>query len=858
MIRAGYSYTLCLEVVGEKNYTCTIIRSDGTSVTLTEASANNITTDKYFGLCAWGGAVTGKLTNVKCYDNKGNDYGVWGNEEYGVIVPGNEIEEPTYTEYEVIINNAAVLSVFNNEEVAFTEGDKYYMSYTVETLSTTNTGTTFRSGIQTATADGKTGQYPYTTGVLQYYDKTSISGSMVEPGYSYTICVEVTANGNKYTVTRSDEMNVTSFTSVVTSTSDQRYFGLCVYPGNISGKLTNVKCYDGKGNDLGVWGNPAYGATIPGDETEEPTYTEYEVEMDYSAKVFVTNNTAVDFAIGDKYYLTYTVESLSTAASTLRTGVSTTTDRSAEYPYLSGVFRFIDKTSANQAETIAEVGSTYTICIEVTASGRNYTVSKDGGQTVTLGNPVGTNTAGTTHFGLWLSSEISGKLVNVKCYDAEGNDLGVWGNESYGVTVYEEGNAPDVEETVETIEGLGLTKVELEKDFDLPDGVYEASVDTKNNLTPCLTTGYNYAGSSLSGKYLDVNIKMEGDFTTTNYTYANAGQRPGSLGGFNYAGIGGSNWNAAGGLRVQIANGVLKIYDPTTPADCMNITSTKANIDLAAEQFNLKLGTIVDDLNDDGKGDLQVYVWINDLYCGTYEYKHMYNSAGSTEIGNYCGIYLVVGGQKLEITTPGKKDVKQEEIDKNFRVITFANFKLADGTYTYNENGKPILEVGKCAISLNRTVFTGDVVFSSVLGGDMRYGGAKKDGHGLRFWSSGGNLYMTDATGHTDTYTFLSAVAGVKLADNQFNLKISTEFVDSDGDGRDDDVKLGVWFNDKLYRNNYIFLQDYRQYLGKYAFAYSSKDGSYMTIKSVAGVDTGVDYTIFGFNDDWRKEFGLE
>ena len=147
-------------------------------------------------------------------------------------------------EYEVIISNSEVLSVLNAQEVAFKEGDKYYMSYTVETLSTTNTGTTFRSGIQTATAAGKREKSPYTTGVLQYYDKTSISESMVEPGYSYTICVEVTANGNTYSMVKSDGTSVSSFKGVVANTAEQKYFGLCVYPGNISGKLTNVKCYD--------------------------------------------------------------------------------------------------------------------------------------------------------------------------------------------------------------------------------------------------------------------------------------------------------------------------------------------------------------------------------------------------------------------------------------------------------------------------------------------------------------------------------------------------------------------------------------------------------------------------------------
>ena len=149
---------------------------------------------------------------------------------FGMSVQATEnatVDIPEYSdvdEYEVIISNSEVLSVLNAQEVSFQEGDKYYLSYTVETFSTTNTGTTFRSGIQTATAAGKREKSPYTTGVLNYYDMSSISGSMVEPGYTYTICINVAADKNEYIVSKSDGTSVTTFKSVVASTTNQKYF----------------------------------------------------------------------------------------------------------------------------------------------------------------------------------------------------------------------------------------------------------------------------------------------------------------------------------------------------------------------------------------------------------------------------------------------------------------------------------------------------------------------------------------------------------------------------------------------------------------------------------------------------------
>ena len=40
-------------------------------------------------------------------------------------------------------------------------------------------------------------------------------------------------------------------------------------------------------------------------------------------------------------------------------------------------------------------------------------------------------------------------------------------------------------------------------------------------------------------------------------------------------------------------------------------------------------------------------------------------------------------------------------------------------------------------------------------------------------------------------------------------MKVSIQYVDNDGDGTKNDVKVGMWFNDKLYENKYIYLKDY-------------------------------------------------
>lgn len=60
-----------------------------------------------------------------------------------------------------------------------------------------------------------------------------------------------------------------------------------------------------------------------------------------------------------------------------------------------------------------------------------------------------------------------------------------------------------------------------------------------------------------------------------------------------------------------------------------------------------------------------------------------------------------------------------------------------------------------------------------------------------------------------DPIYFYSDVAGVPLVGQEIDLKISIQYVDNDGDGIENDVKVGMWFNDKLYNNEYIYLKDF-------------------------------------------------
>ena len=148
--------------------------------------------------------------------------------------------------------------------------------------------------------------------------------------------------------------------------------------------------------------------------------------------------------------------------------------------------------------------------------------------------------------------------------------------------------------------------------------------------------------------------------------------------------------------------------------------------------------------------------------------------------------------------------------------------------------------------------------FSNTKGGDFRYAGKENEWCGIWFYNlADGKLYMRGVKGDTGTYVFNSVVAGVELTDNEYNMKLSTEFVDSDNDGVKDDVKLGVWFNDVLYDNEYIYLENYVQHFGNYAAVYVDKGEGSIRVKSDTSVEKGVDFSLFGCTKNWSKEIGL-
>ena len=259
--------------------------------------------------------------------------------------------------------------------------------------------------------------------------------------------------------------------------------------------------------------------------------------------------------------------------------------------------------------------------------------------------------------------------------------------------------------------------------------------------------------------------------------------------------------------------------------DTYTLTPDVAGAQLVDKTFNLQLSYQVD--ND----ALKLGVWVNGKL---YDNKYIYVSENYTDyFTGRLAVYPESEGASLKLISE-----KTEVLNKYLEKISFADFGISDGSYSGEDN----MKVGYYIGDYDGKVFSGDVTFSENrtdiwIGGvdDAWYGmgflsGYEGDTTTLRFWADGREWILTPE------------IAGTTLVGKSVNLKLSYELVDSDNDGKQDVLKLGIWFNNKLYNNQYIYITNYEQYLGPYMGLYTALPDSKITVAS----DLSVDYVALG------------
>lgn len=158
---------------------------------------------------------------------------------------------------------------------------------------------------------------------------------------------------------------------------------------------------------------------------------DYTINMKDAYGVFIGNKKTLGTKVGMEYFMTYTVESIG-SKSHRNQGILGTNVPKTLYPYekvgegKGGLMQFnVDDVKSNMLQE----GRTYFIKFTITKDGYDYQVgwAKDEvSNYVKLKDTYGEIKTNLGYFGIWLDDEkMTGKLTKIRCYDRNGNDLGV-------------------------------------------------------------------------------------------------------------------------------------------------------------------------------------------------------------------------------------------------------------------------------------------------------------------------------------------------------------------------------------------------------------------------------------------------
>jgi len=304
--------------------------------------------------------------------------------------------------------------------------------------------------------------------------------------------------------------------------------------------------------------------------------------------------------------------------------------------------------------------------------------------------------------------------------------------------------------------------------------------------------GYQYTGETMD------NTLFSGKITFPKVANAS----------FQYGGVGA--WN--GGFELIVGGDAtsgfyLRLHDTQNKFN-YDLSDSVAGMQLVGKEIEVHFS--LEYVNKDGgatNNDLKLGLWFgHKLYGNDYFYLNNYVDAAKS-IGKWL---------TLIPKTNGPINVKSLDINRmpsDFTEINFTDFGIEDGQYSNTFSGTYEGE------TMDRTLFSGKLTFPTTGETHFMYGGKASwngfiltnvydqanDIHYLRLYDSDGDK---DGKSFNDV-KFYSDVAGTQLVGKEFTLNYTIEYVNNDSGATANDVKLGVWFNGKLYNNQYIYINNY-------------------------------------------------
>lgn len=374
----------------------------------------------------------------------------------GALPMGAKAEEkvwdvtPSQTDYYVEFDNSSAVYLCNDGTVGSKVGTEYYLTYTVESMK-----------IETPSSCGVMGtnqprvRYPYVTssdgvggGLLNY---SAMDVLMVE-GNTYFFKFTITEDGYEYRAgwAKDEEAQYLKFGMQSGEIkTDSEHFGVWFGNMGMTGKLTRVRFYDKKGNDLGLQATAGRNVTVGREDKfskDTSVNHKYTIELKDVYNVALSNR---KMAIGDKVYMEYKVKS--TDSKLIQWGGILSNQPKASYPYLTGYMKNqnLEEADMHNGPLLVE-GAEYLIVFEKKHDRLDVIVQRTyKGQTISFspGSTYGTFDKNAKFYSLWFGNtkeqRLNAVLEDYKCYDSNKNNLGVQGNLSSGINITHYGEIED-------------------------------------------------------------------------------------------------------------------------------------------------------------------------------------------------------------------------------------------------------------------------------------------------------------------------------------------------------------------------------------------------------------------------------
>ena len=343
---------------------------------------------------------------------------------------------PSTVDYEVTLRDASLVFIGNERAVDWEVGDKYFLTYTVDSVEKNET---IQSGM-IVTSDPE-GTHPYLNGGMRFAQQSLVC----EAGYTYFFRFEVTKDGLEYVAAKAkgEESSYVEFPYTTGEIKTEGpYFGVWIGEGgSVTAELTHVRCYDEKGTDLGIYTPAASQISISDMTAAEGVNHTYEFSLSEARCISFGNARKTD---SDVAFLEYTVSNVD-AKDVDQSGVNMTNAPTEVYPHGNnmGYLNYTPHNADNPTKLLTEEAH-YLVRFERGKESYEVLVKRtlaDG--TVdyfSFSNWFGTYNANFGYVAMWIGENcsVTADFTEVKCYDGEGNNLGIQTNKSVKVSHFGE------------------------------------------------------------------------------------------------------------------------------------------------------------------------------------------------------------------------------------------------------------------------------------------------------------------------------------------------------------------------------------------------------------------------------------